>query len=213
MSDHELRDVTPTITGQENYLSDILDKSDFDKLVALKTELKETWAKRQIFRTETEMRVSVLNDGKFPTAASKYWQCVREQSVFFENLMNLSFQYRKTDIELKKLERKLLAESDDLERELIQIEIEEKCYAKAGMELVAKDRVRELDQWSRLKAELDDGTFDTQDVNAHQMESLKLQLQNRAQTLGSNSGQAETLNVLGPLATISQLHKKLSHHA
>ena len=40
-----------------------------------------------MFRTETEMQFSVLNDAKYPTKAAKYWQCVREQNVFLENLM------------------------------------------------------------------------------------------------------------------------------
>ena len=33
--------------------------------------------------------MSVLQDAKYPTKASKYWQCVREQNVFLENLMSL----------------------------------------------------------------------------------------------------------------------------
>lgn len=201
----DLRNVVPTITQQEGYLSDILDQSDFDKLMVLKEELKDTWTKKQIFRTETEMRVSVLNDSKFPTPASKYWQCVREQNVFFENLMSLSFEYRKNNVEIKKIERQISSEHDDLERELLQIELEQKQYARANMELVAKDRMRELDLWSKLKSELDDGSFDTQNVNNHQMESLKLQLQNRAKTLTPGSSQAEVANVIGPLNTIMKM--------
>lgn len=203
-----LRNITPTLSTQENYLSAILDPADLGRLIELKEELKDTWVKKQIFRTETEMRVSVLNDAKFPTAAAKYWQCVREQNVFFENLMQLGFNYRKNDVEIKKLQRKLDAETDDLERELIQIELEEKIYARASMELVAKDRVREIDHWSKLKDELDDGTFDTQNVNTHQMTSLKLALQNRAQSLTAGSSQAEVINVIGPLTTVQRLEKE-----
>jgi len=32
----------------------------------------------KIFRTETEIRVGVLDDGRHPTKAAKYWQAVRE---------------------------------------------------------------------------------------------------------------------------------------
>ena len=49
---------------------------DVQFLEEVKEELNDTWTKRQIFRTETEMRISVLNDVKFPTNASKYWQAV-----------------------------------------------------------------------------------------------------------------------------------------
>jgi hypothetical protein len=154
------------------------------------------------------MRVSVLNDAKFPTKASKYWQCVREQNAFFETTMQLSFDYRKLEVELKKTERKLAEETDDLERELLQIELEEKLYAKANMQLVAKDRIRELDLWSKLKAELDDGSFDTQNVNTHQKESLKLTLENRAKMISPSSSPAEIANIMGPLRTAERLEKQ-----
>jgi hypothetical protein len=205
---NELRNIVPTFANQKQYLSEILDDTDFTKLVQLKEELKDTWTKKQIFRTETEMRVSVLNDAKFPTKASKYWQCVREQNAFFETTMQLSFDYRKLEVELKKTERKLAEETDDLERELLQIELEEKLYAKANMQLVAKDRIRELDLWSKLKAELDDGSFDTQNVNTHQKESLKLTLENRAKMISPSSSPAEIANIMGPLRTAERLEKE-----
>jgi hypothetical protein len=200
-----LHNIVPTIASQENYLEALLDPKDFAQLAVLKEELEETWTKKQIFRTETEMRVSVLNDGKFPTPAAKYWQCVREQNVFFENLIQLSFGYRKNLVEIKKLQRKLDEETNDLELELLQIELEEKQYARANMELVAKDRVREIEHWSRIKAELDDGSFDNQNVNTHQMTSMKLALENRARALTSGSSQAEVINVTGPLQTAERL--------
>ena len=46
------------------------------------------------------MEFSVLNDAKYPTNAAKYWQCVREQNTHMENLMHLSFDARKNDIEI-----------------------------------------------------------------------------------------------------------------
>ena len=55
----------------------MLKKEDNNFLKELKKELEDTHNKAQIYRTETEMRYSVLNDGTFPTSASKYWQCVR----------------------------------------------------------------------------------------------------------------------------------------
>ena len=203
-----LRNIVPTITSQETNLQSLLDPRDFAQLVSLKQELEDTWTKKQIFRTETEMRVSVLNDGKFPTQASKYWQCVREQNVFFENLIQLSFNYRKNLVEIKQLERKIANEADDLEAELLQIDLEEKKYARANMELVARDRVREIEHWSRIKSELDDGSFDNKNVNTHQMTSMRMALQNRAKALTSGSSQAEVINVLGPLETANRLAKQ-----
>jgi len=203
-----LRNIVPTITSQETNLQSLLDPQDFAQLASLKQELEDTWTKKQIFRTETEMRISVLNDGTFPTPAGKYWQCVREQNVFFENLIQLSFNYRKNLVEIKQLERKIANETDDLKAELLQIELEEKQYARANMELVAKDRVREIELWSRIKTELDDGSFDNKNVNTHQITSMRMALQNRAEALTSGSSQAEVINVLGPLETINRIVKQ-----
>ena len=85
-ADKKLRDIVAASEANVNHLSTVLDDKDFHALVELRDELKDTWHKKQVFRTETEMRMSVLQDAKYPTKAAKYWQCVREQNVFFENL-------------------------------------------------------------------------------------------------------------------------------
>ena len=177
-------------------------------LKELKSELEDTHNKAQKYRTETEMRYSVLNDGRFPTKASKYWQAVREQNVFYTNLRLEAYQYRKLLVEIKKLERSIAKETDELELELLQIELEEKLWDKDERERMGADRVREIEHWSRIKKELDDGTFDTQNVNTHQKESLKLQLQERAKNLTPGSSQGEMINVIGPLKTIDEDFKK-----
>ena len=49
--------------------------------------------------------MSVLQDMKYPTKAAKYWQCVRKQNVFLENLMSLSFDCRCKEAKIKWLEK------------------------------------------------------------------------------------------------------------
>jgi hypothetical protein len=151
------------------------------------------------------MRFSVLNDFKYPTKAAKYWQCVREQNVYLENLMNLSFDYRKEDVKLRQLKQKIKKEKDPLEKELIQIDIDEKNFNKAAMELTAKDRMREIQLWSKIKKEVDDGSFDKDDVNAHQIESYHQIMLNRKNTLTQASTQPEVFNVMGQLDGIEKL--------
>ena len=186
----------------------MLKKEDNKFLKELKIELEDTRNKAQIYRTETEMRYSVLNDGRFPTKASKYWQAIREQNVFYENLQQESYVYRRMLIEIKKIEEAIAKETDELELELLEIDLEEKIWQKNNIARKATDRVREIEHWSRIKKELDDGTFDTQNVNTHQKESLKLQLQERAKNLTPGSSQGEMINVLGPLKTIDEDFKK-----
>ena len=204
----EKRNIKDLVDKESDNLHNILDPNDVTDFKGMVEELRDTWTKKQIFRTETEMRFSVLNDMKYPTKAAKYWQCVREQNVYLENLMSLSFDYRRTEVKLKRLKQKLEEETDELKKELIQIDIDEKTYAKANMELTAKDRMREIRLWSKLKKEVDDGTFDKQDVNTHQLESYHKIMINRKNTLTPASTQPEVFNVLGQLETIERVKKE-----
>jgi hypothetical protein len=77
------------------------------------------------------------------------------------------------------------------------------------MELVAKDRMREINMWSKLKKELDDGSFDTKNVNTHQLDSYHKTMLNKAETLTSGSSQPEVFNVVGQLHTIERIKKEL----
>ena len=205
--DKEKRNIQTLATTQSKYLSDILDVEDVKEFKSLIPELKDTWKKKQVFRTETEMRFSVLSDNKYPTRASKYWQCVREQNTHFENLMHLSFDARKNDVEIEKLRTKIKKEKDKLEKQLLQIELEEKVYSKASMELVAKHIMREVATWSKLKKEFHDGSFDDKDVNTHQAQSYKIRLEHQKATLTPGSSQPEVFNVLGQLNTLNRVMK------
>ena len=203
----EKRNIHELIVKEAPSLNNLLDAEDVSKFRELTSELRDTWTKKQVFRTETEMRMSVLQDAKYPTKASKYWQCVREQNVFLENLMSLSFDARRNEVKLKRLKQKLEKEEDELKRELLQIDIDEKTYGVANSQLVARDRMREIKLWSTLKKEFNDGTFDTKDVNRHQLDSYHLIMKNKAETLTSGSSQPEVFNVLGQLQTIERVKK------
>lgn len=186
----------------------VLKEEDAQAILVLKEELTDNWQKKQIFRTETEMRVSVLNDAKHPTPASKYWQSVREMSAHFDGMMGLSFDLRRNSVERMKLERKMkkaIEKGNDLKIMELEIDLDQNLYAKANMEQVAHDRVRELKTWSKIKDELNDGTFDDRNVNSHQAESLQLALQNRVQSLGAQSSPSEVINAVGPLQTVQRL--------
>ena len=203
----EKRNIHELIVKEAPSLNNLLDPNDVKEFSKLTNELRDTWTKKQVFRTETEMRMSVLQDAKYPTKASKYWQCVREQNVFLENLMSLSFDARRNEVKLKRLQEKLLKEEDPLKKELLQIDIDEKTYSVANMQLVARDRMREIKLWSTLKKEFDDGSFDNKDVNTHQLDSYHLIMKNKAETLTSGSSQPEVFNVLGQLQTIERVKK------
>jgi N-acetyl-beta-hexosaminidase len=204
----EKRNIKELIEKEAPNLNNILEPEDVSVFKAMTEELRDTWTKKQMFRTETEMSFSVLNDAKYPTKAAKYWQCVREQNVFLENLMSLSFDFRRTEVKIKRLQEKLDKEEDSLKKELLQIDIDEKVYGKASMQLVARDRMREIKLWSKFKKQFDDGSFDTKDVNTHQLNSYHLTMKNKAETLTQGSSQPEVFNVLGQLQSIERIKKE-----
>ena len=203
----EKRNIHALIEKEAPSLNNLLDPEDVKEFKAMTAELRDTWTKKQVFRTETEMRMSVLQDAKYPTKAAKYWQCVREQNVFLENLMSLSFDCRRSEAKVKWLEKKIETETDEYKLEKYKIDLDEARYGLANMQLVAKDRMREIKLWSTLKKEFDDGSFDTQDVNRHQLDSYHLIMKNKAETLTQGSSQPEVFNVLGQLQTIERVKK------
>lgn len=188
--------------NQLQQIASILEKEEFNKLNEIKKELADAWHKNQIFRTDTEARYAVLNDFKFPTNASKYWQAVREQMVHFNELTSLSFEIRRKKIDLQEVEENL-GVSDSigkpLDEERMIIDRDELLFQIASMERVAKDRVREVMQWSVIKKEVNNGSFDDKNVNTHQKESLFKSVLNRAQVAPKDISAEERLSIDGIL--------------
>jgi hypothetical protein len=181
----------------------VLNEEDGLAIVAMKESLADTWNIKQIFRTDTEMRVSVLNDNSFPDNSSKYWQVVREQNMQFEQVMLASFSMRRLQLNQLEITDKMEG-ATGIELARLQIDLDENLFAIANLTQQIKDRVRELKLWETLKQELNDGTFNTKDVNANQMDSLEKQLTNRMMHLTPGTDPNEVSNIMGPLKTLKK---------
>ena len=181
--------------------SNILTTNDWNNLASLAPELQTTFIKSQVFRTRTEMEVSVLNDIKFPTHSSKYWQAMREQNVMFTELVMLSYEYRKNLIEIKIKKREMDKEKDNLKKELLKIEIEKKIFISKKQERVAKDRIRELKAWSEIKKREANymSKDELEEVDNHQLISYTKRWIKQSILMGSNGSPAERQNLLGQL--------------
>jgi hypothetical protein len=201
------KDVRDVIKQEEAHLNNLLEPQDLTDFKGMVDELRDTWTKKQMFRTETEARFSVLQDNRYPTKASKYWQCVREQSSYLDNLMTLSFDYRRNEAKITWLEKKIDQEEDDYKRTKYEIDLDEARFAKASMEKVAKHRMREIKMWSKLKTEFNDGSFNDKDVNQHQLESYGMQYAEKAKTLTPQSSEAEVFNIMGQLQSLQRIKK------
>ena len=176
----EKRNIKELVDKESDNLHNLLDSNDVSAFKGMVDELRDTWTKKQIFRTETEMRFSVLGDLKYPTKEAK----------------------------IKWLEKKLQKETDEYKKECYEIDLDQKRYDKASMELTARDRMREIKLWSKLKKENDDGTFDKNNVNTHQLESYHKIMLNKKNTITAGSSQPEVFNVLGQLQTIERIKKE-----
>lgn len=192
---------------QLRVMADILPETEFKEIEAIKDELHDAWHKRQVFRTETEARVGVLNTFKYPTKAAKYWQSVREQTVHFDELVRLSFEMRRKKIELAQVEEKI-EKAHGHEKALLEVDRDELLFNIKSGDQVAKDRVREVLQWSKIKKELDDGSFDTKNVNTHQAESLRASVSNRAKIATPDISTEEKLSIAGILHTLKEEEQK-----
>ena len=201
------KDVKDIIQKEEPHLNNLLEREDLSSFKGMVDELRDTWTKKQMFRTETEARFSVLQDNRYPTKASKYWQCVREQSSYLDNLMALSFDYRRNEAKIKWLEGKIEKEEDEYKATKYKIDLDECKFGKASMEKVAKHRMREIKMWSKLKKEFNDGSFNDKDVNQHQLESYGMQYHEKSKTLNQNSSESEIFNVMGQLQSLQRIKK------
>tara|TARA_R110000803_G_scaffold48310_2_gene100339 strand:+ start:84 stop:764 length:681 start_codon:yes stop_codon:yes gene_type:complete len=196
---------------EEKHLKTLLSKQDSKDYENLIGELRDNYKKDSLFRTEVEMRFSVLNDGRHPTRGSKYWQSVKEQKSHLLSLIELSFEYRIIKVEIKKTQKQIDSEEDELEKELFQIELEKKLWGKRNMEFEGGHRMRELRSWSKIKKELDDGSFNTQNVESHQLESYQKMYENKAKSITPGTSQSEVFNIHSQLQTVGRIlnEKKL----
>lgn len=182
--------------------SGCLTKELLGQIKAISGDLQRNYNKQQVFRTKTEMEVSVLNDLKFPTPDSKYWQAIREQGVMYSELIRLSFNYKKNVIEIKKLNVAISKEYDTLDREMLEVDLEEKLFNKWIMEKTAKERIREILEWQNI-IDREEKMMETDGSNPddHQLISYTQRFIKQKISMGNNGSPAERQNLIGQLQT------------
>jgi len=203
--ENKKRNIKELIEKEAPHLNNLLTQEDLSAFKGMVGELRDTWTKKQMFRTETEARFSVLQDNRYPTKAAKYWQCVREQSTYLDNLMALSFDYRRNEAKIKWLEGKIDKEEDEYKSTKYKIDLDEARFGKASMEKVARHRMREIKMWSKLKKEFNDGSFNDKDVNQHQLESYHKMYLGKAKGMTNNTPESEAFNILGQLRSLERI--------
>lgn len=146
----------------------LLSEDVFQSLVAVRDGVLDSWKNTDIWRSETDMKFSVLNDAKFPTLGHKYLQSQKEQDVHFRNLMYLACEYEEKQGELMvlnaELDELLLQEPTAKIKGEIKIKEAQIKMAEWNLQEMQKagfHRVREVTTWERIKQELmNAGDFD-----------------------------------------------------
>ena len=150
--------------------SSVLDNEDLATLQDLMPGIEQSIQSHTIYRTTTEALFSVLNDVKFPTAASKYHQAKREQLVMFENLVGLSFDYRAAQIDLEEVNFKIVS-GEGFELRKQEVQRDRLQFKLMWMRKDGQERIRELKMWSQIKKDLADS--DVFDLNNKDTDELK----------------------------------------
>lgn len=186
--------------------TNILADERFRKLAELEDKLIAGYENRIIFRAPYLMQVSVLDNVKHPTPDAKYWQANLERSVMYQNLVELSFDYREreADIEIKKA---LLNEQTQKNTTLAkaragksQIQIERLQTQLVAMRKEADDRAREIIGWTEIMDDLEPHLeFSPTDQNEHMAKSYPLRFARQKAMLQQvgTSDMNGAMNILG----------------
>jgi len=182
-------------------VGDLLTPPQSKELSILMAEISDAWDTQTIWRTWTEATCSVLNDLKFPTPASKYHQAKKEQLVFFENLVHLSFDFQEAQIDLEEINEKLLS-ADGFEKRRLEVKRQRLLFSIEGMKLQAKDRIREIKMWSDIKKSLDDGSFDVRNKDTDELIGLTIRYCRELPAAQNSKNAGEAINIVGQAATL-----------
>lgn len=192
--------------------SQLIANDDLQAITNINEELTHNFKTGQIFRSQWEMENSVLNDVKFPTPDSKYWQAVREQQGHFQELTMLSYEYRMNTEKVNLLKATLDEQLEKLKdsnnhsptyrkgkakANILRIKVEKLRYLMLNQQRTAKDRIREVLSWheimEKLKPQMLHGT---DSYEKHQAQSYKLRFQQEMQIAqGSFQSPSEARNL------------------
>lgn len=93
--------------------------------------------------TPIQIHNFVLNEIEFPTDYAKFVQSKLELASRFDGLIKFYYDYKEIEVEIKKLERKLEQEKDDLERELLELRKEREEIKMLGIKRQLNSLLRE----------------------------------------------------------------------
>lgn len=120
--------------------------------------------------SDYQNRQAIVNDEQTPMRA--YRHAALRITNRLQALMEARYSVMKADVEIRKLKRRLLTESDDLERDLLHIEIEQKQATIPYTEKLVSDAIAEIESLYPVIEKL--GAVKRSDFEAEESEHFRL---------------------------------------
>lgn len=194
-----------------------------EQLQKVSSSMEKSFHNSQVFRTDTEARISVLNEVKFPTPASKYYQALREMNVHQCELVHLLYDYESKQQDLAIIEAEIMELEDKLSQPNLpkweaikiganlnkkRIELRKEAFTLKNMKRVAEGRKEELLMWDKIIGELEPilvaAEIPLDNPDGHQKISYLVRFIRQAMnalSTNSNMSVSETNNLFGQLIT------------
>ena len=152
----------------------VLSNDDSSFVVSIKNEIERCHNIHQKWRSEFIIRNAVLTQQKHPLNSSKYFQAIREELVFFSELVRHSLDYERCKLNKEKIQLRINAMGDSemerVDKKLLQLDMLGLDVKMLEVKRDSRERVRELRIWEKVKSELDNGSFDINDPELSQKE-------------------------------------------
>ena len=138
-------------------LENVLSNTDANYMLSVTGEIQRSFHAQRKWRSKFIANNAILNNEKYPLPSSKYWQAVREELVFFDQLCNQSLEYERHLLQKEMLEINLEevqnpeSKKGIIIKKLIALDILAVELRIIHIKRDSKERVREIRIWEDIK--------------------------------------------------------------
>lgn len=127
-------------------------------IFSIKNEIERCHNIQHKWRSEFIARNAILTQQKHPLPISKYWQCVREELGFFDQLVRESIDYERLNLKKQRvqLEIDMMGNSkiELIDKKLLRVDVLEYDVKMLHLKRDSAERCRELKYWEKIKNEI-----------------------------------------------------------
>jgi hypothetical protein len=203
--------------------TDLITEKDVQNIKKAQTFLLNSYKDVPIYNTRIAKLTSILNDTKFPTNDSKYWQCKMQSEVHFNEFIRNIYKLEKVKIDIDELTYQIEALDQVLklnegsnfdkiklsfDKKRLQIKLKQYIFETKLLEKDTKQRIREINEWVEIATVYEAGcTHSTSEYEEHTYATI-------LQVLKTNYENAKSLEErnqkLSEILTIKRLFGKVA---